>query len=185
MRSSNFTEFGERRLFDTSVLGPFFRLFDLLFTGVFRLRERIYCFIVVGIVLVLLSCHMIHCPIIDWCSPVTVQLNSKSILTSHNLEETLFTPVATPRVLYTPEWNSVLFTPTNDSDFVVSSSIYSRIIIDTFFIVSVEVRSSVHGASNRSSIVNLVHHVFLTMNKPILRHLINIVSRWDITSITR
>jgi len=117
--SSDLAEFGERRLFDTTV----FRVacsVDLFLTGVFRLRERIHSFIVIGIVLLFLGSNMVRGPIINRCSPVTIQLNSKSVLASHDLEETLFTPMATPGILDTPVWNTVLLTPTDDSDLMVS-----------------------------------------------------------------
>ena len=87
MGSSYLAEFGERRLFDTTVFREACSV-DLFLTGVLRLRERINSFIVIGIVLLFLGGKMVRGPILNRCTPVTFQLNSKSVLASHDFEET-------------------------------------------------------------------------------------------------
>jgi len=121
-------------------------------------------------------------PGISWCGPSAISLNSKVVLSSDKLHETLFSPVSTPRVSYEPEWSSVLFTISNETDLVDNIDITCLIFEDSRGIV---LHSLCDGntACNWASLVDLLHHGLLSREMSELINSVDQIFIWDETSL--
>jgi hypothetical protein len=100
---------------------------------VFWLRPFIDSLVVVRIILFSLSCNVLHfiSPCVKRNCPVAVTLNVNVVDATDNFEETIITPVTTPRITNTPILDTVFFAPTDNTNFVVLLKSASCVIINT------------------------------------------------------
>ena len=127
------------------------------------LRELVNSGIIVWVVLLSLGGLMpnLISPRILWCGESTVALNVDVVDTTADTEEALLTPVSAPRVAHKPILLAVFLAVTYDRDIVNDFHITGVITIDTAGVV---IKSLRHGntASDRTTLVDLLHHVLLT-----------------------
>jgi hypothetical protein len=116
-------------------------------------------------------------PGINWSGPSAVTFNSNVVDSSDNSEESLFTPVSSPRVSYGPELDSVFNSKSNDRDFVYEADISSSVFINTASVVLKGLRYC-NSASNRSSLIDFLDHVFFSGNFTEFFDSINVIGVW-------
>lgn len=104
-------------------------------------------------------------PGIQGDSPVTaVTFNIEHVNTSQLSEETLFTPIRSPRISDDPVLFIVFFTPTNNFDDMVGSRVLSGVIVDTTSVIVSQKFGSINVTSNRTSVEDFLHHLAFTLN---------------------
>jgi hypothetical protein len=152
--------------------------------GVLRLREGINDLIVSGVILLIIRGMMLDSdsPCVLGSSPVAAGFNCQIVDTSDNSEETLFTPVRTPRVTDPPEWNTVLLAPTNDGNLVHSMQITSSIIKDTSLVV-IKLLGHSDRASKGTTLVEFVHHRGLSTDVAVLINKVDVELVRNVTSL--
>jgi hypothetical protein len=74
-------------------------------------------------------------PSVKWCTPIAARLNSNIVYTSDYSEESIFSPMRSPRISYIPVLNAVFFAPTNNSYLVRCVKISSCVVVDSTDIV--------------------------------------------------
>lgn len=106
--------------------------------------------------------------------PGAVSLNSKVVDSSHNTEETLLTEVGTPGVSDGPVLGTILNTETDNRDIVDDVLVTSLVLEDT---ASVVLKGSWNSntAGNWTSLVDLLHHGFLTLDLAVLVGVVDLV----------
>jgi hypothetical protein len=153
---------------------------------VLRLGELILSLVVPGIVLLLFSgrVHLKIGPGIKGSSPIAAWLNSQVVDTTHDSEETLFSPVRAPWVTDVPELNTVFLTEANDRYLVNGMKVTSGIIEDSTNVV-IEFLSDCDRTSERSSLDELVQHGLFTVDMAVLVYFVNVVLFRDEASLAR
>jgi len=121
-------------------------------------------------------------PGIGWGGPSAIRLNSKVVLSSDKLHETLFSPVSTPRISYEPVRCSLLFTISNKTDLVDNIEITGGILEDTRSVV-LHSLSDGNTACNWASLVDFLHHGLLSSNMSELINSVDQVFIWDKASL--
>lgn len=111
------------------------------------------------IMLLFLSSLMPHRfrPGILGCGPGAIRLDCDVVSATADAEETIFTPVGTPGVSDEPEWLTILFAITDDTDIMDDLHITSVITVDTSGVV-VKSLGDGNSASQRTSLVQLLLH---------------------------
>jgi hypothetical protein len=74
--------------------------------------------------------------------PVAVSFYVDVINSTNDFEETIFTPVAAPRVTNAPILDTIFNTPTDDTDFVIFFKSASCVIINTISVLNKRFRVS-------------------------------------------
>jgi hypothetical protein len=113
-------------------------------------------------------------PGIGSSGPGAVGLNGDVVLTSKNADESLFTEVLTPRVPDGPVLGAVLDTITDDRDVMDNVLVTGLILIDARGVVLKSIRDS-DTTSNGSTLVDFLHHGFLTRDLAELGNLVSVV----------
>jgi hypothetical protein len=98
---------------------------------------------------------------------LAVSFNTQVVLVHLDSEETLFTPVGTPRVSTNPELSTVLNTVTHNRDDVVGHWEEDPFRVDTAGVL-LELVGDVDGASNWTTSVDLSLHLLSTANVAVL-----------------
>jgi hypothetical protein len=107
----------------------------------------------------------------DRNTPIAVSFNTQVIISSHShSEETVFTPVSTPRVSADPVFSAVFNTPTDDGNFVVNVNTGEFFTVDTTSIFFESI-SSINTATNGSVGKEGLLHVFDTADGTVARDL--------------
>jgi len=152
----------------------------------FWLRELINFLVIARVILFLLSGNVTDTfgPSVDGSSPVAAALNCDIVASTNNTEETIFSPVAAPRVANAPVGNTVLLSPSDNRNFMNSMNITSDVVEDAAF-VFVEAFGHSDGASKRTSLHELVHHSLFSLNVTILIYTILIVAWRNVASLSR
>jgi hypothetical protein len=141
------------------------------------LVARIVLLIICGDVL------LVGSPGIGRGGPSAISLDSDVVGTSDNSNEALLTEVLSPRVPDSPVLGTVFDTITDDGDIMDNVLVTSLIFEDTRGVVLKSVRDS-DTAGNRSTLVDLLHHGFLTRDLAILIDLVGIELIRDKASFT-
>ena len=151
----------------------------------FGLWEIVNSFIVIWIILLFLSCYMLDTfgPGIKRSTPVATWFNGNIIYSSNNSEKSVFSPMRSPWISDIPKLNSIFFTPADNSYLMHCVKITCSVVINSSNIV-IKRLWDCDWASERTSLVQLIHHSFFTMNMTILINTVNIVFRRDIASLT-
>lgn len=136
----------------------------------FRSREeRFRLGLLGGVVLVTVG------PGISGNTPVAVSFDGKVVDTSDDSEETVFTPVSTPRVSDNPVLGTVgKSTPTNNGDIVIDFSLVSSIDENTTSVV--EKRASGNTADDGASLHDFAHHSLFTFNGAVFIDTVDVVA---------
>jgi len=153
------------------------RLINLLSVRVdSRLRERVCGFIVGGIGL--LGCRSfvvnLWCPSVLRSSERAVGLNTDVVNSSEDFGETLFSPVRTPRVTHEPVLLSVLNSISNDRDSVNQVLVASLVFVNTSSVLFERV-GYCDSTSDRSTLVDLLHHVSLSLDVTVFFSAVDLV----------
>ena len=100
-------------------------------------------------------------PCILWGGPSAIRLDVDVVGASADAEESIFTPVSTPRVTDKPVLLASLLSIADNGDVVHNLQITGSVTEDA---TSVVLKSLGHGdtASNRTSLVDFLDHVLLT-----------------------
>jgi hypothetical protein len=127
------------------------------------LREGVDSSVVVRVVLLLISggVPLSLGPGVLGSGPSAIGLDSDVVGASADTEETFLTPVGTPRVSYEPVRLSIFFAITNNGDIVDNVGVTSLVAENAASVVLKSLRNG-NTASNRSSLVDFLHHVLLT-----------------------
>jgi len=136
----------------------------------FRSREeRFGLGLLGGVVLVTVG------PGVSGNTPVAVSFDGKVVDTSDDSEETVFTPVSTPRVSDNPVLGTVgKSTPTNNGDIVIDFSLVSSIDENTTSVV--EKRASGNTADDGASLHDFAHHSLFTFNGAVFIDTVDVVA---------
>lgn len=113
---------------------------------------------------------------------MAIAFYSKVVDTSAYTEETLFTPMRTPRVSYSPEWLTILNTITNNRDSVDNLRVTSCIAIDATSVI-LEGLWDCNTACNWSALINFLQHVLLTRNISKFINVVYSILWWDNASL--
>jgi hypothetical protein len=103
-------------------------------------------------------------PGVSWSGPRAVVLDAEVVDTSDESKSAIFSPVASPWVSNDPILDSVLLSPSSDTDVVVFLDSTSIINEDAASVVSEGVSNS-NGTSDGSSLIDLVDHILLSFNQ--------------------
>ena len=150
------------------------------------LGEGIDSLVVLGIVLLLISGLVPHLvgPGVDWGGPGAVGLDGDVVDATAHAEEAFFSPGGAPGVTDVPELLAVFIdAPADDGDQVDELLIASIITVDT---TSVLFEGLWHGnvASDGTTLVNLLHHLLLSVVVAELVNLEDAILVWHIASLT-
>jgi len=154
----------------------------LFITIVFRLRHRIDCLIVFGIVLLSLCCCVEICPLMNGCCPGAFWFNSEIVDSSYDFEEAVFAPMGTPRVTDSPVLNTILFPIADDGHFMGYFEIASIVIKNTngIFMESI---CGCHGTRERPPLNEFIHNRSFANCRAILINFVFVVVRWNNTCL--
>jgi hypothetical protein len=132
-------------------------------TVVSGLRELVDSLVIASVVLLSVSggVPLSLGPGIFGSGPSAIGLDSDVVGASADTEETFLTPVGTPRVSYEPVRLSIFFAITNNGDIVDNVGVTSLVAENAASVVLKSLRNG-NTASNRSSLVDFLHHVLLT-----------------------
>jgi hypothetical protein len=75
-------------------------------------------------------------PSVNGDCPVAITFDVNVVYTTDNFKETIFTPMATPRITNAPIFDTVFFTPTNNTDFVILLKSSRCIVINSIGILN-------------------------------------------------
>jgi len=134
---------------------------DELYYSVLRVRNVFSIFVVMRLFNFFRNniCRKLSFPVILRHSPNTVILNSNVILSSHNSEEPFFAPVSAPRVSNSPVFLAVFLSPANYGDLVIWNDLARRIFEHPSGVV-MKLLGRCNGAGDRTSLKDLLHHLF-------------------------
>ena len=100
-------------------------------------------------------------------SPSTVFLDSEVVSVHSDSEESRLTPVASPGVSSVPEFDSIFFAPSDDSDFVVDLRKDLSLLIDSSS-VGFKFQGGIDSAGNGSSGIDFSLHFVSSGNSSVL-----------------
>lgn len=121
-------------------------------------------------------------PGVDGGSPSAVSFNGNVVSASDNTDETILTEVFTPGVSNGPVLLAVLNTVADNGDIVDDVLVTGLILEDTRGIVLESIGDS-DTASNGATLVDLLHHSFLTRDLAVLINVIGVVRVRDEASL--
>jgi hypothetical protein len=121
-------------------------------------------------------------PGIFWSGPGAVRLDGNVVGASADSEETLLTPMVSPRVSHEPIWLVTVDTISNDRDVVNDFEISGLVAEDA---TGVLLKSIWDGdtTSDWTALVDLLHHVLLARDFSVLFGLVDAVLWWDVASL--
>jgi len=189
-RPIDFLTIDEFRLADTAALPAWQELFRLEVTSFWVklwLREWIHSCVIVRIVLLLFRSLMpdLVSPGIFGSSPGAARLNSDVVDTLADAEESLLTPLGTPGVTHIPELLAILgLTPSNNGNFVSGVQITRVVAVDA---ASVIVKRLWHSntASNRTALVDFLHHIVFSCDEVVFINTEHSVLIWNEACLPR
>jgi len=114
----------------------------------------------------------ILCPSISRLSPRAISLNIEIIFASDQSEISSLSPIASPWVSDNPILNSILFSPSCDTDIVIKFNSAGLIFKNPTCVVD-ERCSNGNSTSDRSSLNDLVHHGLFSLNNAVFINSIN------------
>ena len=134
---------------------------------VFRLREWIDSLVIVWVIFLLISCDMPNWfgPGVLGGGPSAICLNCDSIDSTADAEETIFTPVLTPRVPDKPVFLTTILIHaiSDDRNLMDNVKVMYDVTEDSTGVVF-EGLGNRYSTGNRASLINFLHHVLFTLD---------------------
>ena len=103
--------------------------------------------------------------------PLTVRLDAEVVLSAHDAEPALLSPEGAPRVATDPVLLAVLLAPANHRNRVVQRVRASGVTVDASLVLQ-EIVGHGDGARDRTTGVDLLHHVLLSSDASVLVHVV-------------
>ena len=117
-------------------------------------------------------------PGINWSSPCAIGFNSNVVNTSDDSNESRFTIVGAPWVSNSPILGTVLNSESNDWNIVDNVLIASSVLIDTTSVFFKRIWDS-YTTSNRSTLVDFLHHGLFSRNFAEFLDFVGVVFIWN------
>ena len=111
-------------------------------------------------------------PGVDWDSELALTLDGDVVHASHHSEESVLSPVGSPRVSNEPVLGSVLNSVSNHGNVVDNVQVSSGVVEDSASVLLESIRDG-NSAGNGSSVVDFLHHGLFANDVAVLGNLVD------------
>ena len=122
-------------------------------------------------------CGLVHfrlCPCILRNSPRTITFDVNVVFASHYFDKPWISKSSSPRIPNEPIFDSVFYSITNHRN-LMSNLHFTSSIFENTTCITMKFGCSRNTTSNRSSLVDFLHHIFFSFDSAVLIYSINIV----------